>query len=193
MENFNNEIWKDINGYEGKYQISNYGRVKSIKRPTNNQYCREDYLLKQKVSRTGYYSVGLSDECKKQKWFLVHRLVATAFIPNPNNLPQVNHKDENPSQNCVWNLEWCDSKYNNSYGNHAKVYEKEIFKKNRPDRSKAVIQYDLNGKPINKYPSISEAERVTGIKNSHISYCCSKKYGNRTAGGYKWEYAKQTF
>lgn len=194
------EIWKDIEGYFGRYQISNFGRVKSLKRNTNNQYCKEDCLLKQKLDKTGYYSVGLKIEGKKQKWFLVHRLVANAFIPNPDNLPCVNHKDENKTNNFVWinddgsvdldksNLEWCTYAYNNAYGTHIKTYEHYIFKNNRLDKSKPVIQYSLSGEYLCEYPSVAEAERQTGIRNQQISGCCNNKYGFKTAGGYIWKY-----
>ena len=99
------EIWKNIMGFNG-YQVSNFGRVRSFKTYK---------ILKQATNNKGYKSLGL---CKKGKMstFLVHRLVAEAFIPNPDKLPCINHKDENPSNNCVSNLEWCDQKYNTNYG-----------------------------------------------------------------------------
>ena len=104
------EEWRDIEGYEGLYQISSLGRVKSFPRPTT-----PGGILKINKRKDGYCSVML---CKngKTKRFLVHRLVAKAFIPNPNNLPMINHKNENPSKNIVDNLEWCDNKYNCNYG-----------------------------------------------------------------------------
>ena len=182
------EIWKDIEGYESLYQVSNLGRVKSLARNTGNQYANADRILKQKVCKTGYMSVGLVKD-KRQKHFFVHRLVAMAFIPNPDNLPQVNHKDEDKTNNCVENLEWCTIQHNMLWGSHIKSYERIINKPNRPDLSKPVLQYTLDGKLINKYPSISEAERQTNIKNTHISGCCQNKYGYKTAGGYLWRYA----
>ena len=109
------EQWKDIiiekNGvtydYTGLYQVSNLGRVRSL----GNDKTRKERILKPKINNKGYLQVIL---CKngKVKTFLVHRLVATAFIPNPDNLPVVNHRDENPLNNCVDNLEWCTQKYN---------------------------------------------------------------------------------
>ena len=102
-------IWKDIKGYEGKYQISNLGVVKTI----HKNYIKE---LKQQLNCKGYYTVCLSKNGKHKRFF-VHRLVAMAFLENPKNLPEVNHKDENPQNNCLENLEWCDRKYNMNYGN----------------------------------------------------------------------------
>lgn len=112
------EIWKDIKGYEGIYQVSNLGRVKSLPRfhKTKNGYYSKVKILTPIKNDRGYLLVGLSKEWKKQKIF-VHRLVAEAFIPNPNNLPQVNHINEfEKDNNCVENLEWCSCKYNCNYG-----------------------------------------------------------------------------
>ena len=103
----NNEIWKDCKGYEGKYQVSNFGRVWNA----NNQR-----YLKPWISKGGYYLVNLISKNGKIKHESIHRLVAIAFIDNPCNYPQVNHKDEDKTNNRVDNLEWCDSKYNNNYG-----------------------------------------------------------------------------
>lgn len=101
------EIWKNIMGFNG-YQVSNIGRVRSLKTYK---------ILKQTINNKGYKILGLSKR-GKMSTFLVHRLVADAFIPNPNKLPCINHKDENPLNNCVSNLEWCDQKYNINYGSH---------------------------------------------------------------------------
>ena len=106
------EIWKNIVGYEGKYQISNLGRVKSLK----DRYGYRERILKPSTNKRGYKKVVLVKVGEKRKTFLVHRLVAEAFIPNPNNYSEVNHKDENPSNNNVDNLEWCTRKYNINYG-----------------------------------------------------------------------------
>ena len=113
------ESWKDIEGYEGMYQISNEGRVKSLERQKEDgRFCRER-LLKQTISDRGYCRVGLQ-KGKKLKVVYVHRLVAEAFIPNPDNLPQVNHKDESKLNNSAQNLEWCTAKDNNNYGTKTK-------------------------------------------------------------------------
>ena len=107
------EIWKDIDGYEGLYKVSNLGRVKSL------NYLRKG-IEKERIpnkNNSGYLIVGLHKD-GKIKNFLIHRLVAEAFIENVNDLPQVNHKDENKLNNCVENLEWCSAKYNSNYGEH---------------------------------------------------------------------------
>lgn len=101
------EIWKDCKGYEGKYQVSNLGRVWSVK---GQKY------LKGTILPSGYVHVHLTTPNGKRKKERLHRLVAIAFLDNPNNLPQVNHKDENKLNNCVDNLEWCNAKYNANYG-----------------------------------------------------------------------------
>lgn len=106
------QIWKDIEGYEGLYQVSNTGKVRSL----NYRRTGKTKVIKQSTDKLGYKSVFL---CKdgKNKGYLVHRLVALAFIPNPNNYPVINHKDENPSNNYYKNLEWCTQEYNCNYGN----------------------------------------------------------------------------
>ena len=112
------EVWKDVPGYEGLYQVSNCGNVRSldrlIKRKGQGDLPLKGGTVKQ-FSNKGYKVVTLSKE-SKLKQFKVHRLVALAFIPNPDSLPQVNHKDENPANNCIENLEWCDDRYNSNYG-----------------------------------------------------------------------------
>lgn len=113
------EFWKDIKGYEGFYQVSNLGRVKSLAKYQKGNggsiFWRKETILKPANSGRGYLMVVLIKN-KKRKSYILHRLVADAFIPNPYNLPQVNHKDENKTNNVVSNLEWCDNKYNSNYG-----------------------------------------------------------------------------
>lgn len=164
------ENWKDIIGFEGKYQVSDCGRVKSL----NYGRMGKERILKQSC-KAGYLSVGL---CKrnKVKWYLVHRLVADAFIPNSSNLPQVNHKDECKTNNVVTNLEWCDCKYNNNYGTcRARMVAAQ---------SKRVYQYTKEGEFVGSYPSAIEAERRTGI--GHISECCNGKL--KSSHGFIWSY-----
>lgn len=111
-----NEIWKDIEGYNGRYKISSFGRVMSMWQ--SNQYkthIGKPKIVKPAEHRQGYLYVYLTNNGEKTKHY-VHRLVAEAFIPNPDNLPQVNHKSEVKTENFVENLEWCDGKYNNNYG-----------------------------------------------------------------------------
>lgn len=122
------EEWRSIEGYEGLYEVSSYGRVRSLDRYEINNlgYKRllKGKILSPGIKKDGYFIVSL-----KNKNFRVHRLVAQAFIPNPEGLPQVNHKDEDKSNNNVDNLEWCDSKYNNNYGT-ARIRTRETLVKN---------------------------------------------------------------
>lgn len=129
------EIWKDVKGFEGLYQVSNLGRVRSLDRRKNNQFfCGK--ILSLAKDKDGYCLVTLNDG-KRKKTGRVHRLVALAFIQNPDNLPEINHIDENKENNSADNLEWCSTKYNLTYGsrkgmmvgtknNHAKLTEKEV-------------------------------------------------------------------
>lgn len=171
------EIWKDIKEFEGLYQISNRGNVRSLDRTDNNNHFKEGHLLPLCDNGKGYKIVGLwknNEQCMKQ----VHRLVAEAFIPNTNNLPCVNHKDENPSNNDVTNLEWCTYEYNNNYGTKGK----RISDAN----SKSVIQYTKQGEFVAEYKSAIEAKENTGIDNGHIGKCCNGQ--RKSAGGFLWEY-----
>lgn len=165
------EIFKDIKDYEGIYQISNLGRIKSL-----HNY-RKNNILKPKIKK-GYYQIGLRKD-NKRKWYSVHRLVAQTFLPNENNLPQVNHRDENKLNNNVNNLEWCSVSYNNCYGTRIKRVKEKTSKK--------VLQYDLKGNFIKEYKSLSEATKINNIKSiSNISLCCKGKY--KQVKGYIWKY-----
>lgn len=183
------EIWKDIEGYENLYQISNQGRVKSL---------IKNIILKQWDDKDGYQLVGMSKD-KKKKTFKVHRLVAQAFIPNPNNLHLVNHKDEDKKNNTDENLEWCDHIYNVNYGtskermtnnlkNNKENNERitKIGLENSKKMSKPVLQYTLDGEFVAEYPSVREASRVLGFSNTCIGACCNGK--RQTHQGYKWKY-----
>lgn len=162
------EFWKDIEGYEGLYQISSFGRVKSLK------YGKER-ILKPLVDKDGYLLAILCKE-GKTKNHKIHRLVASAFLPNPNNYPCINHKDENKQNNCVDNLEWCTVKYNINYGTRTEKC------------SKKVGQYDLKGKLIKTWKSIMEIERRTGFFRSNITACCRGYKNHKTAYNYYWQY-----
>lgn len=178
VKDLEGEIWVDVPNYEGLYQVSNFGNVKSLSRyvETSNKLGgrrkTKERLLKLCANKRGYLMVRLSRDCSIKN-FLVHRLVAIAFIPNPNNLPQINHKDENPSNNRVENLEWCDAKYNNNYG--------ERIKKASASTSKKVKQYDMQGKFIREFSSLKEARDSIGMQFSQ-RYC---KIG-KSVGGYQW-------
>ena len=119
------EIWKDIEGYEGLYQVSNKGRIKSL----NYRRTGKERVLSSSPTSSGYLVVCLYKN-KKPKPFLIHRLVAEAFIPNSDNLPEVNHKDENKLNNRVENLEWCDREYNINYGNRNEKASESMKGKN---------------------------------------------------------------
>ena len=181
------EEWKTIPNYE-EYQVSTLGRVKRLAYYKNvcggsKQYCEEKILKPQKRKR-GYQAVMLSKN-SKVKSFLVHRLVAMVFIPNPDNLPQVNHKDENTSNNRVDNLEWCNQCYNSNYG--TSKYRISAKLKNGI-LSKPVEQYCKNGMFIMEYPSAIEASRVLGLNVSGIISCCNNNPKYSHCGGYQWKY-----
>lgn len=172
------EVWKTIDNFE-TYQISNYGNVKSL----NYHRTGKEKFLNLNTDKNGYRYVILYKD-KKPHTFKVHRLVAQAFIDNPDNLPQVNHKDENPANNYAENLEWCDCTYNNNYGTHKEKVSKANT--NDPTKSKKVKQYTLNGDFVAEYPSVMEVSRQFGYGQAFISRCA---VGNcNSAYGYKWAY-----
>lgn len=169
------EIWKDIIGYEGEYQISNMGRVKSL-------IGRRERILKPRKNKRGYLRVSLHQRNDK----MIHRLVAIAFLPNPEGLKEVNHKDENPSNNCVDNLEWCTHQYNVLYGTcqqRARQKQSETFPQiNRADISKPVVCLETG----TVYPSINEAERTLKLPHILISKVC--RGIRKSTGGYTFKY-----
>ena len=185
------EIWKDVKGYEGYYQVSNLGRVKSLDR---NYDVINKLGFKQRINSkgriripqkgsNGYLFVSLSKD-NKIKQILIHRMVAIAFLPNPDDLPEVNHKDECITNNAVNNLEWCTSKYNANYGTR----NERCFPK---AQCKAVNQYSKDGKFIKRWNSLGDAYRTLGIDRSQIINVCKHKKQCVTAGGFKWEYADE--
>ena len=161
-----------IEGYQN-YEVTTTGDIINIK---------TGRVLKPAKDGGGYLFVNL---CKdgKPKMFLIHRLVAQAFIPNPQNLPQVNHKDENKTNNTVENLEWCTHEYNINYGTHNERVSKT---KTNGKTSKTVFQYTLDGSLIRIWPSTMEIQRKNKFNNRHISACCLGKI--HTAYGFKWSY-----
>ena len=180
------ELWADVKGYEGLYQVSTWGRVRSLDRIVifkNNTKCfKKGRLLKLSKNIKGYIDVALYKECKS-KHFQVHRLVAIAFIPNPLNLPVVNHKDENKLNNRVENLEWCTIKYNNNYG----TKNKRAAEANTNGKcSKSVYQYDLYGNFIKYWPSTNEIVRKLGYNKASINKCCKEDPSCKTYMGYIW-------
>jgi len=178
------EIWKDIEGYEGLYQVSNLGNVRSVDKFVNARLngILTKRLIKGKniklyMDKEGRYIVKLSKNSKRKN-YKVHRLVAIAFISNPNNYPYINHKDENPKNNRVDNLEWCTAKYNSNYGTIKDRIAKASERK--------IIQYTLDNKFIQEWESMTKAQNKLNIPQSNISACCRKIY--KQAGGYIWKY-----
>lgn len=170
------EEWKDIEGYEGLYQVSNKGKVKSLKYRGSNNEC----VLKNRKTTKGYLQVALWKN-QKHKEFQVHRIVAKAFIPNPDKLPQVNHKDENKTNNSVENLEWCTNEYNHNYGTRNLRASRGL----NGEGSKQVYQFTIEGKLLNIWPSTMECGR-SGYCQTSVSNCCIGK--QKTHKGYKWCY-----
>lgn len=179
------EEWRPIVGYEGLYEVSNFGNVRSLDRLRKGAYGKLQKCYGKAIkgtNRKGYIEVGL---CNNGKYSIVgvHRLVASAFIPNPNNLPCVNHKDENKTNNFVENLEWCNYSYNNNYGNRNNKVRNKL--KNNQNRSKHILQYSLDGKLIKEWPSIKEIVRNTGFSEGNIYSC--RKGAYKQAYGYVWK------
>jgi hypothetical protein len=161
------EIWRDIKGYEGLYQISNLGRVKSL-------YFKKELILKPSINSKGYCSIVLYNNSKRT--VTVHSLVAKTFLDNPNNLPMVNHKDEIKTNNKVDNLEWCDVRYNNNYGNrNIKI---------RDSHSKAIVGININNNLIEYIFSSSVEANKNGFSGSCIRKCCRNE--RQTHKGYYW-------
>lgn len=165
MKKIENEVWKDIDGYEGIYQISNLGRVKNV---TTN------HIKTTFESNNGYLRVRLYKQ-DGGKNFSIHRLVAKSFISNPNCFKEVNHKDENVLNNTVQNLEWCSRTYNNNYGDRNRKVSEKL--------SIPIVRISQTG-DISKYTSMHEASIKTGLSLSHICNLCS---GRRKQGGYVWK------
>lgn len=175
------EIWKDIKGYEGHYQVSNLGRVKSLARIVVTYHGKKqpinERILKIKIHKQGYLEVNLHSK-GKYKTYKVHRLVAIAFIPNPYGLLEINHKDENKSNNMVDNLEWCTSSYNANYGTRNK--------RSALSKSKKIIQYSLDGILIKEHQSLTAAGSAVNGNAQGVFLCVNnriKKYK-----GFIWRY-----
>lgn len=172
------EFWKEIKGYEGLYEVSSLGRVRSMDRwvahRDNSKKFIKGKIRKPSSSKNDYLFVMLY-KGNQHKFHLIHRLVAEAFLDNPNHLTEVNHKDENKTNNCVYNLEYCTHKYNANYGT---CIEK---------RAKKLHQYSLDGEFIREWESAAEIERKLGYGHSNIAACCNGK--SKTSNGYIWKYA----
>ena len=175
------EVWRDITGYEGYYQVSSEGRAKSLERTFIDKIGRERYvkecILKPVIDRYGYLSVSLYAD-GKQKKLRVHRLVCEAFHENHDNKPDVNHINENKTDNRAVNLEWCTAKENCNHGTRNERSAKK--------RSKPVGQYTLDGELVKIWPSVMETERQAGFSNGNISQAANGKF--KQAYGFIWKY-----
>lgn len=182
------EIWKDILGYEGFYQVSSLGNVRRLVEWRGNDYSSKYVpcikIMSPYVDNNGYMRIclsmrGIYKHCR------IHQLVARAFIPNPNNFPQINHIDEDKTNNCVSNLEWCTQTYNNKYGTRGKRIG--ITNHNGKGAKRSILQYDLDGNFIQRWKSMQDASNnLTGVSVSKICACCR---GDRSHHrGFIWKY-----
>ena len=169
------ETFLSVPGYEGLYEVSNLGNVKTL---------RKGRLLTQCSDKNGYKGVCLTKD-GKSRTIQVHRLVAMAFLPNPENLPEVNHKDESHDNNCVENLEWISKKGNRNYGTYRERMSKT--QKEKGTHSKSISAYDKKTLVfVKSYDSITEAEKELGLSKGSIGQALSGR--TKTSGGYIWKY-----
>ena len=185
--------WRDIDGFPN-YMVSNTGEIKSL---NYNKTGKEKVLIPHKLSN-GYLGINLYDDNKRSCYLLIHRLVAQAFLPNPNGYRIINHKDENRSNNSVNNLEWCSYKYNLNYGNRNSKLSNSLT--NNPFFSIPVLQYSKTREFLKEFPSIAEAARTINNGNikaavTNILKCCRGvadiQFGivrRKTAYGYIWKF-----
>ena len=181
------EEWRPVKGYEGIYEVSSLARVRSLDiikdftskvgNPTKRRF--RGQIRKQLLSNSGYMFINLYDHEHKSRTEYVHRIVAGAFIPNPNNFPQVNHKDECKTNNLPENLEWCDGIYNTNYGTG--------MNRMAAKRAKTVEQVTLEGIVIAQFLGVPAASRATGFGQSNIERAVRNQ--GATACGYYWRYA----
>lgn len=187
------EIWKDIKDYEGIYQISNLGIIKSLEKKRNNKYgsyIQKEKILKDAINNKGYKYIRLT--CRKKKKFYIHRLVAEAFIPNLENKPYINHIDCNPLNNRADNLEWCTPQENTNHMINLKrnirtnIWCKRLKETQIKSKGRKVVRID-------KFGGTKEYRYLNEVKNDGFSVgcvcnCCQHKKGWRTHKGFIWEY-----
>lgn len=164
-------MWQPIVGYEGIYEINRRGEVRRVK---------SGYISRGYIGRDGYRRISLTVN-GKTKPYLAHRLLAIAFIPNPLNLPCINHKDENKANNSLDNLEWCTYRYNLNYGTH-NIRANET-------RKKPILQFSKDGAFIREWKSVTDLRNETGMDITHVSSCCRGK--RKSANGYRWQYKNE--
>lgn len=200
-----NEEWRYIKDFGKRYVISNFGRVVSLSRKVSNHtgyINKPSRLLKPHKDKKGYARTYLDKGDGKTRFVPIHRLVAIAFIPNPDNKPQVNHIDGNKENNNVDNLEWVTNQENHNHAILNGLYpnQKELREKcKREERTqpgkqpKAVLQMDINTEEVlARYDSIADAAKAVGCKSpSNIGGCCRNRYGRKTICGYKWKYESE--
>lgn len=183
------EEWRPVPNYNDYYEVSNYGRVYSIERIVKSK-AGWSKVVKPRMMRCvmngyGYWVVTLTRD--SVGYFVgIHILVGRAFLSNPLNLPQINHKDENKQNNIVRNLEWCNALYNNNYGTrNIRLKETQL---NDENKSLPVLQYTMKNELVREYPSIAEASRLLGISERSISCVCKRKKNCFSALNFKWKF-----
>lgn len=192
------EIWREVPGYEGLYEVSNRGAVRSL--CYNGGGRKSPKVLRPAKNTWGYLQVGLH-KGGKTKRLTVHRLVAEAFLQNPLNLPELNHKDEDKTDNFVFvdeagntvpersNLEWCDRSHNINYGTRNNRVSKALTGR-RPSPRRPVLQFDLEGNLIREWSSANEVEKHTGWSHGDIAKCCLGKPYFKSSHGFLWRYTE---
>ena len=190
--NKEDETWADIAGYEGLYQVSNFGRVKSVERivGTRNKPVHETILATSEKKGGKYLRVHLAKN-GRAKWHSVHRLVATAFVEKPDGCDIVNHIDNNPANNVSWNLEWTTLKGNMMWASSQGRMKcpRENLLKAQESRKVPVVAIAKDGTEL-YFSSQAEAAKALNVDRGNIAACCKNKYGHRTNGGYRWRYAE---
>lgn len=186
------EIWKDVPGWEGVYQVSNRGRMKSFKADPSGK------VMSLRNKTGDYIRIVLQKRGRKQETVLVHRLVANVFIPNPLNLPVVNHKDGNKQNNSASNLEWCTNSYNVRHSmNMHPMQSVSMVYYNKFERPKSIAQIDKDGNILAVYGSARMAQVSTGICSRNILQVANRTPFNKkgqtrkTAGGYSWRFESE--
>ena len=169
------EIWKDIRGYESLYQVSDQGHIKRLYKTKGER------LLVPVIDKDGYCKVTLSKGGTTQNR-RIHRLVAEAFIENPNNLPVINHKDERKQNNTADNLEWCSVQYNTCYGS--------AMDRKKEKLGKTILQFTLSGEFVRSWQSAVEIKNELGFATRNIRSCCLNYQHRKSAYGYVWRYAE---